>query len=99
MRHINGAYLIAKDPSVISSIGMSAESKSQMIGSKKAELQAYEEALRQVDAQIEHDRANVGICPQTGQPNQYILNHDPRPEVREKIDKLKEEIRQLESRK
>jgi sensor histidine kinase regulating citrate/malate metabolism len=46
-------YSIAKDPSAISSIGMSAESKSQLIANKKAELQAYEEGLRQVEAQIE----------------------------------------------
>jgi len=91
-------YSIAKDPSAISSIAFSAESKSQLINNKKAELRAYEEALQRVEEQIAHDRANVGICPITKQPNQYILTQDPRPEVQVKIDQLKEDIRKLEGK-
>jgi hypothetical protein len=91
-------YSMAKDTSFVRSIGWSAQSDKETLEFKKAELTAYEEAPQKVDAQIAHDKANVGICPITGQPNQYILNNDPRPELQTKIDKLKEDIKKLESK-
>jgi hypothetical protein len=86
--------------SIGSVVGLSSASEEarQAIGNKKAELKAYEEALLKVDAEIANARANVGTCPITGQPNGFILNQDPRPEVQAKIDQLKEEIMELEKK-
>ena len=90
-------YSIAKDTSIVRSIGLSQADK-ELINNKKAELKAYEDGLQRIEAQIAHDKANVGTCSITGQPNIYILNQDPRPELQAKIDQLKAEIRQLEGK-
>jgi parvulin-like peptidyl-prolyl isomerase len=87
--------------SIQKSAGLSAKSeedKNELLTCKKAELKAYEDAIQQVDADIARMQSEVGTCPITGQPNQFILNQDPRPELRTKIDKIKEEIRQLENK-
>lgn len=89
-------YSFATGASALSSIGLSAQGNQELIANKKAELKAYEDGLQRVEEQIAHDRASVGTCSITGQPNQYILNQDPRPELQTKIDQLKEEIRKLE---
>jgi len=91
-------YSFAKGNSFISSIGVSSQSNQETITNKKAELQAYEDGLKRIEEQIAHDRANVGTCSITGQPNQYNLTQDPRSELQSKINQLKEEIRQLESK-
>jgi hypothetical protein len=86
--------------SIGSTVGLTSsnEEAKQAIENKMAELKAYEDALLKVEADIVNARANVGTCSITGQPNQFILNQDPRPEIQTKIDQLKEEIRLLEKK-
>ncbi len=91
-------YSYAKGNAAFSSIGISAENNQELIANKKAELAAYEQGLQQVEEQIAQARANVGTCAITGQPNQFILNQDPRPELLTKIDQLKADIRKLEGK-
>jgi len=91
----------AKGASIVRSIKSaftSEQDNRETIANKKAELQAYEEALRRTDEEIENAKRNVGTCPITGQPNQFILTHDARPELQAKIEQLKDEIRQLENK-
>ena len=75
----------------------SAQENTELLACKREELKAYEDVLQQVEADIARAQAEVGTCPITGQPNKFILNQDPRPELQTKIDKLKEEIRPLEN--
>jgi hypothetical protein len=75
----------------------SGEENNELLASKKAELKAFEDALEKVDADIARMQSEVGTCPITGEPNQFILKEDPRPDLRTRIDKLKEEIAQLEN--
>jgi len=89
------AYFVATGKPIF---GMSEQAKSELLTNKKAELKAYEEGLQRVDEEIERNRKNVGICPITGQPNQFVLENDPRPELRKKIEVLNQEIQQLESK-
>jgi polyhydroxyalkanoate synthesis regulator phasin len=65
---------------------------------KLVELQAHEELLKKADAGIEQMKKETEsqICPETGRPGIFILNDDPRPNVREKIDRLRQEIAELE---
>jgi hypothetical protein len=84
--------------SILPLIGFSSQGNQELINNKKAELKGYEDGLQKAEEQIAHDKANVGTCPITGQPNQYILNQDPRPELQTMINQLKEEIRQLEKK-
>jgi len=76
----------------------SDEERQQLIINKKAELKAYEEGLQRIEEEDARLKANVGTCPITGQPNKVEMTKDPRPELRAKIETLKEEIRQLESK-
>jgi hypothetical protein len=91
-------YSFAKGTSVLPALGLSSQGNKELIANKKAELQAYEDGLQKIEEQIAHDRASVGTCSITGQPNQYILNQDPRPELQIKIEQLKEELRKLEGK-
>jgi hypothetical protein len=91
-------YSFAKGTSILPVIGFSSQGNQQTITNLKAELQAYEDGLQRIEAQIAHDRASVGTCSITGQPNQYILDQDPRPELQAKIEQLKQEIRKLEGK-
>jgi len=86
--------------SIGNAVGLSAASGEdrQAIANKMAELKAYEDALQKVEADIANARANVGTCSITGQPNEFRLTQDPRPEIQTRIDQLKEEIRLLEKR-
>jgi cell division protein FtsB len=87
--------------SIISSVGASLRSEKdnlELITSKKAELKAYEDGLQQTEADIAKMKSEVGTCPITGQPNQFSLKEDPRPELQAKIEKLKAEIKQLEKK-
>jgi len=91
----------AGSASIIDSVGASLRSEKdnlELITNKKAELKAYEDGLQQTEANIEKMKSEVGTCPITGQPNQFILKDDPRPELQSKIEKLKSEIRQLENK-
>jgi peptidoglycan hydrolase CwlO-like protein len=86
--------------SIRNAVGVSAvngEDK-QAIANKMAELNAYEDALQKVEADIANAQANVGTCSITGQPNEFRLTQDPRPEIQAKIDQLKEEIKLLEKK-
>lgn len=91
-------YAIAKNPPAMLQVGPAMQSHDEALEFKKAELQAYEEALQKVEADIAGMKANVGTCPITGQPNQITITQDPRPELEAKISKLKEEIRRLEGK-
>lgn len=91
-------YAIANNPSLKNSAGLSSTDNSELIANKKAELQAYENTLQSIEAEFANARANIGTCPITGQPNQMNITQDPRPELQSKIEKLREEIRQLESK-
>ncbi|KAF0143259.1 MAG: hypothetical protein FD156_2779 [Nitrospirae bacterium] len=73
-------------------------SSADYLAAKREELQAYENALKDTDAQIEQFRkeAESQICPQTGRPGVFILKEDPRPGLREKIDRVQQEIARLE---
>lgn len=95
--YVMRSQIIDHVKSIGSTVGL--PDNSQEISHKKAELQAYEESLRSLDAQIESARANVGTCSITGQPNQFILGQDGRPEARAKIEQLKEEIKALENKR
>jgi hypothetical protein len=90
-------YAAAQHSPILSAIGIPVQDKNELLSYKYEELKAYENALQQVEAQIAHDRAHVGTCPITGQPNQYILTQDPRPELQAKIDTIQGEIRRLEA--
>lgn len=81
-------------------IGLSStyEDDKQTIANKQAELQAFEEGLQKVEAEIASARVNVGTCSITGQPNQFVLKQDPRPELRAHINELKAEIRALQKK-
>lgn len=87
--------------SIQNSVGLSLKSeqeKKELLACKKEELKAYEDVLQQVEADIARMQSEVGTCAITGQPNKFVLNQDPRPELQTKIDKVKEEIRQLENK-
>lgn len=90
-------YAAAQHSPILGTVGIPIQDKGELLSYKYEELKAYENALQQVEAQIAHDRANVGTCPITGQPNQYILTQDPRPELQAKIDSIHGEIRRLET--
>ena len=77
---------------------MPSQNNQEFLTNKREELKAYEDGLQKVEADIARNKANVGTCSITGQPNQFILNQDPRPELQAKIDKIKEEIRLLENK-
>lgn len=70
------------------------------LAAKREELKAYEDALKHFDAQIEQWKveAESQICPQTGRPGVFILKDDPRPTLREKIDRVRQEIADIERR-
>lgn len=91
-------YSFARGNPVFNSFGVSVRNNQELIANKKAELAAYEQGLQQVEEQITQARASVGTCAITGQPNQFILTQDPRPELQAKISQLKEEIRRLENK-
>ncbi|ACD96265.1 hypothetical protein [Trichlorobacter lovleyi] len=91
-------YSIAINPSFLNNLAISTQDTREQIENKKVELQAYEDALQKIEADIANARANVGICPITGQPNQFNLTQDPRPELQSKIEKLRQEIRHLENK-
>jgi hypothetical protein len=73
------------------------QEKQELLACKREELKAHETALQQVEVDITK-MSDVGTCRRTGEPNQFILNQDPRPELQAKIDRVKEEIRKLESK-
>lgn len=88
-----------KFKSIKDSAGSSTKSeqeKQEFLAAKREELKAYEDALEKVEADIAR-MSQVGNCPITGRPNEFRLDNDPRPELRAKIEKVKEEIRELES--
>jgi chromosome segregation ATPase len=65
---------------------------------KNAELKAWEDGIVKFDETIRKLEANAPICPITGQKQTLVVTKDPRPEMQEKITKLKEEIELLESK-
>ncbi len=79
-------------------IGKSNDELKEELELKKAQLEAYEKGLEQADANIQHIYDDAPVCPRTGQKAIVTITQDPRPELRAKIDGLKEEIRALESK-
>ncbi len=79
-------------------IGKSNDELKEELELKKAQLEAYEKGLEQAETNIQHIYDDAPVCPRTGQKAIVTITHDPRPEVRAKIDQLKEEIRALESK-
>ena len=79
------------------STGKSEQEKQEFLAAKREELKAYEDALQKVEADIAR-MSQVGTCPRTGRPNEFRLDHDPRPELQAKIAKVKDEISQLEAK-
>lgn len=82
---------------IFSSLSLQGKDYDQELAAKEAELQAYEGALKQADVQIEQwkQEAESKICPETGRPGVFELKDDPRPSVREHMDRLHQEIAEL----
>lgn len=83
---------------MFSSVSSPGKDYNQELAAKQVELQSYEEVLKQTEAQIEQwkTEAESRICPTTGRPGIFELKEDPRPNLREKIDRLRQEIAELE---
>lgn len=97
------AEILSRFNSLVTAIqvdGQSDKERQEYLLCKQEELAAYEKGLREIEASISQSEAEAAsqICPQTGQPGVFILNDDPRPDLRTKIAKVKEEIRVAESR-
>jgi len=65
---------------------------------KKEQMAAYEDAIVKADEAFEKMAAEIPVCPQTGQRSPLRIKDDPRPELRAKVETLKEEIKVLESK-
>ena len=78
----------------------SARDDGQVLAMKREELKAYEGAIKQVDGQVDRwkSEADAKICPQTGQKATFQVSSDPRPELQEKINRLRLEIAELEQK-
>ena len=88
-----------KIPEEVQSRVMSKADFQEKINDKTAELKEYEKALAWAEDEItKSENAPAPICAQTGKPMKYVLSHDPRPEIKEQINKLKEEIADLRSK-
>jgi ribosomal protein L32/chaperonin cofactor prefoldin len=83
------------------SFGKSADDVQKELEGKRSELQAYQKFLVDFDKELEAmEKRNetAPICPKTGERLVTRLTKDPRPEVRDKIRVLEEEVRLLESK-
>lgn len=80
------------------SVKMSSADPQGEIRNKEEELRAYENAIAQIDAEDERIRADGPVCPTTGEKAISTITSDPRPELREKIQRLRSEIADLESK-
>lgn len=76
----------------------SEQEKKEFIAVKREELRAYENALQQMEADIVRMQSEIPVCPITGQQSKLNLTQDPQPELKLKIEQLKVEISQLESK-
>jgi hypothetical protein len=76
----------------------SNEECKQELELKRAQVEAYEGAIVKADEAFERMAAEIPVCPRTGQRSPLIIKDDPRPELRGKIEVLKEEIKVLESK-
>ncbi len=79
-------------------IGKSNDELKEELELKKAQLEAYEKGLEQAETNIQRMHDDAPVCPRTGQKAIVTITQDPRPDLRAKIDELKEEIRVLESK-
>jgi chromosome segregation ATPase len=79
-------------------IGKSKDECKEELELKKEQVAAYEKAIAEFDADFERMNAEIPVCPRTGQKSTLRITHDPRPELRAKIETLQEEIKVLESK-
>ena len=79
-------------------VGKSSDKCREELELKKAQVEAYEKAIAQVDADFERMNAEIPVCPITGKKSELNITEDPRPELRAKIQVLQEEIKVLESK-
>ncbi|WP_321530251.1 hypothetical protein [uncultured Desulfuromonas sp.] len=91
-----GGYTILVNMAPAHNLSYLFKDKQKLLAIKRANLHAYEDVLEKIDAELAYAEEHVGICPITGQPNTFTVTQDPRPELRDKIDMLREEIRLLE---
>jgi chaperonin cofactor prefoldin len=80
------------------STGKSSEECKQELELKRAQVVAYEEAIVKADEAFERMAAEIPVCPRTGQRSPLTIKDDPRPELRTKVETLKEEIKVLEGK-
>jgi hypothetical protein len=78
-------------------IPLSDEERAELLARKKEELKAFEDGLAKVNADLARAQSEVPVCPQTGQQSKLRVMSDTRPEAVAHIDRLKEEIRELEA--
>ena len=76
----------------------SNEECKQELELKRAQVVAYEEAIVKADEAFERMAAEIPVCPRTGQRSPLTIKDDPRPELRTKVETLKEEIKVLEGK-
>lgn len=76
----------------LESIGKSKADFQEELRNKTVELEAYEQALVKVEDDIRRMEANIPTCPRTGQKGTLTITQDPRPELNERISKVKGEI-------
>ncbi|MBI2411982.1 MAG: hypothetical protein HYV24_02065 [Deltaproteobacteria bacterium] len=91
------SFVVEKGASIRMSRASSADIQ-QELHYKKEELRAYEDAIIKIDAADEQMRADAPVCPTTGEKAIVTISSDPRTDLREKIQRLENEIAALESR-
>ena len=90
--------ITSKVTNSVTDIGKSNDELKEELELKKAQLEAWEKGLEQTEANIQRMYDEAPVCPRTGQKAIITLTQDPRPEIRAKIEGLREEIRVLESK-
>jgi chromosome segregation ATPase len=82
----------------IKSIGKSGADYRAELRNKQNELAAYEKVIDDITTEFERAVVNAPVCPITGQKAETTITEDPRDELREKCEALREEIRVLEEK-
>ncbi|MBI5642708.1 MAG: hypothetical protein HY954_04455 [Deltaproteobacteria bacterium] len=91
------SFVVKKGASIKMSRGDTADPQ-QELRYKKEELRAYKDAIAKIDAADEQMKADAPICPTTGQKAIVTISSDPRQDLRKKIQRLENEIADLETR-
>lgn len=82
----------------IKSIGKSEADYRVELRNKQEELAAYEKVIDDITNEFERAVANAPVCPITGRKAETTITEDPRDELQEKCEALREEIRMLEEK-